>query len=227
MRALLILAPLLSLCWSAQAQELPEAPRVARRHIVFLREGVDSVFGNYIFAVENPSGAAAPFKATVMLPKETVDFGATEGIEPQDVRLDGESVVVERSFPAGVHIVGIAFKADGSFGRTTLTFKVSQEIENLSLLVPKQGTMGLESSALQAAGDSETPDEEYRPYVNKAPLKPGDTFTVSVSGLPEGRGRLWIIGSVIAGLMVLLASVLALRTRPKIKDDGGESFLVN
>lgn len=212
---------------SVFAQELLDSPQVGRRQVVFLREGLDAVFGNVIFAVDNKSGSDAPFKADVLLPREAVDFAPTDGIEPQDLRLDGDRVVVERVFPAGLHIVGVGFKAAASGGTSELNFKVAQAIDSLSIMIPRTSGIQLSGGDLIPGDDSEAPDEDYRPYVNSAPLPAGASFSIRLSGLPEGRGRIWQVGGVIAALLVLLGAALALRTRPKIQDDGSEAFLFN
>lgn len=209
------------------AQELPVSATVTKRQVIFLREGLDSIFGNAVFLVENRSETDAPLKTIAMLPKETVDFAATEGIDPQDIKLDGTNVVIERAVPPGVHMIGIGFQTSAKFGRATLSFTVTEPIDNLSILVPEESKLELQSAALQPADDGETPHEGYRPYANRAPMQPGDRFTIEVTGLPEGRAGLWILGAVIAGLIVVSAFTLAWRTRPKIEDDGGQALLVN
>ena len=162
-----------------------------------------------------------------MLPKETTDFAATEGIDAQDIKLDGSQVVIERLFPPGVHVVGIGFQVRARFGRANLSFQVTDPIESLSLLVPKDSRLELKSEALTVADASASPDEDYRPYINRQALQPGDRFTVEVAGLPEGRGSIWILAAAIAVVLGVTSLGLALWTRPKIQDDGTQAFLVN
>lgn len=223
----LLLLCIVLIASAASAQELPDRPQLGRRQVIFLREGLDALFGNVIFAVDNKSGSEAAFTADVLLPREAVDFAPTDGIEPQDLRLDGERLVVERVFPAGLHIVGVGFKVAASGGISELNFRVGQDIESLSIMLPKSSSMQLAGGTLALSRDDDSPDDEYRPYSNTAPVLAGTNFSIQLNGLPEGRGRIWQLGVVVAALMLVLGTALALRTRPKIQDDGGEAFLLN
>ena len=61
--------------------------------------------------------------------------------------------------------------------------------------------------------------------MSSAPLPAGQTFTISVDGLPEGRTRTWIVGAIVGGLLVTLSGFFAVRTRPKISGKAGETVL--
>ena len=63
-------AAVLLLAASPAAAEVGISPK----HLLIVRPGIDAVWGSYVFAVQNDGEAEAPFKARIMLPRETVDF---------------------------------------------------------------------------------------------------------------------------------------------------------
>jgi hypothetical protein len=197
---------------------------VTPKHLVILREGLDAVYGNYVFAVQNTDQEPATLKATVMLPKETVDFVPQEGIEASEVSLaPGGGLLIDKSFPAGIHIVSIGFKVDAHYGGAKLTLTPTSDIQSFTLLVPRETSLTVASPVLTDGDATNAPDPQYRPLVSKEPLVAGTAFEIAVSGMPEGRARLWIAGAVIAVLLVASAGFLALKTRPRITEgDGGQ-----
>lgn len=201
---------------------------VTPKHLMILRQGLDSVYGNYVFAVQNTGETEETLKARVMLPKETVDFIPQEGIDPSEVTLaeDG-GLMIDKKFPSGVHIVSIGFKTDAEYGHATLTLTPVSEIQSFTLLVPRDSGLTVASQALTDGDASHAPDPQYRPLISSTPLQSGATFTISVDGMPEGRGRLWMVGAAIAALLLVMAGFLALKTRPRItEDESGAQILV-
>lgn len=207
---------------AAQALDPDAQPKVAtaRRHIFFLRDGLDALWGNYVFAVDNPGQVATRFSMPVMLPKETVDWQGLEGIESNDLTLAQSEPVLAKDFPPGVHIVGFGFRVDGRDGSATLTLRAPIAIESLTVLVPKDSTLEVNSPQLSKGEPDDSPDPSYIAYLNTTPLDAGATIRVDVVGIPRGRGMLWNIGGIFAGLLVLATGALAWRTRPRL---GGEA----
>lgn len=204
------------------------AVTVTPRHLIILRPGLDTVYGSYIFAVHNETEKSERLKARVMLPKETSDFVPQEGLEPTEISLapDG-GVNVEKDIPKGVHVLGVGFKVDGRYGKTKMSLTPEVEIRSLTILVPRDTSVDLSAAGLKLATGPDSDDPQYRAFVNGDPLPAGAPFVVEVSGLPEGRARLWLTGGVIAACMVLGAALLAFRTRPTIKENQtGETVLV-
>jgi hypothetical protein len=196
--------------------------------LIILRPGLDSIYGSYIFAVHNDSEKSERLKTRVMLPKEMSDFVPQEGLESSEIALASDGGVnVEKDIPKGVHVLGVGFKVDGRYGKTKLSLTPEGEIRSLTILVPRDTSVDLIAAGLKAADGADADDPQYRAFVNADPLPAGATFVVEVSGLPEGRARLWLTGGVIAACMVLGAAFLGFRTRPKIKENQtGETVLV-
>jgi hypothetical protein len=200
--------------------------RITPKHLVILRPGVDSVWGTYVFAIQNDGAEPAPFKSKVMLPKETVDFAPQEGLTPEQITLGDDGITIDAVIPNGVQIVSIGFKVDAKFGTTSLTFAPVSEVQSFSVLLPRGTPMTVQGPGLTKGDEGSTPDPQYEPYVVGEPLAPGKLLGLSVGGIPEGRTRIWFVGGAVAALLVVLAAALALRTRPRITEDEGSAVLV-
>lgn len=201
--------------------------RVSPKHLVILRPGLDSVWGSYVFAVENDGQELATFKGKVMLPKETIDFAPQEGVNADQLTLaPGGGVSVDAQFPNGVHIVSVGFKVDGSFGKSNLTFEPATEVASLAVLTPRGGMLKVQAPGLAPIGKEDDPDPQYESFSVDHALPPGQSYVMQVEGLPEGRTRLWIVGGSVAGFLVVLTGMMAVRTRPKITGDASEAYLV-
>jgi len=200
---------------------------VTPKHLVILRGALDTLYGSYIFALQNTGEVAETYKTPVTLPMEKDDWATQEGLDPSEVSLSStSSLIVEKKAEPGVNLLGIDFKVPASFGHTTLTFKPEVTIESMIVLVPRGSSVSIESSRFVPADSSQAPDPQYVPWHSSGPLAAGEEVKIDVYGLPEGRARLWIVGSGVAALLLVLAGVVAWRTRPKITSDGAQSVLV-
>ena len=92
------------------------------------------------------------------------------------------------------------------------------DIDSFTLLVPRDSGTQIQSEGLVVGNDEERPDPQYQPYVSKSTLKTGETFTINVAGVPEGRLTLWIGGGITGACILIFGLFLALRTRPRLQD---------
>ncbi|MCX6128701.1 MAG: hypothetical protein NTX25_06505, partial [Proteobacteria bacterium] len=58
--------------------------QMSGRHIFILYPGVDSVWGSYLFMVNNNGTQPERFSFPVMLPVETIDFQGQDSLGPND-----------------------------------------------------------------------------------------------------------------------------------------------
>ena len=197
------------------------------RHLMILRGGTDAIFGSYLTAVNNRSVVAAPFKFTLRLPPEIVDFAPQEGLAPGEVSLGDNGLVIDkRDFPPGVFPVGLGFQAEANLGRAQLTLEPATVVEDMLIFLPKGSSMSLEAQGLKRAPASAA-TERYDVYrFVTAPTKE-QPVTIQVAGVPEGRGRFWWLGGCLAASLVLLAFTLAWRTKPKDSDDGNDDLVMS
>ncbi len=201
---------------------------VSPRHLMILREGLDTVLGSYVFAVVNDGQAPAPLKAQIVLPKEANDWAPQEGVEAESVKLaeGGGGLVIEKEFPPGTHVITIGFKVPVTLGHVQLTLKPASTIGEMTVLKSRASKVGLESTWLKPGDAGATPDPEYDAYTADGPLVAGTEKTITITGIPEGRARYWLLGGGVAALLVLGALALTLKTRPRLAGDGAEAVLV-
>ena len=89
--------------------------------------------------------------------------------------------------------------------------------------------MKLEGSWFTESAGGASPDPDYKAFASSEALDPMKSYVIDVIGLPEGRGREWIMGGSVGVLLLLCAIALGIKTRPKIVGgtlNDGESVLV-
>ena len=153
-----------------------------------------------------------------MLPKETVDFAAQEGVTPEELKQNEDGTLyVEKLFPPGTTVIGIGFMINGSAGSTAMTFIGPPGDSRFVAVLSSKGVLGLKSEGLKPDGSEDSlPSTGYDQYIMKEPLAPGAEFKIAVTGIPEGRKNFWILGGTVAGLIFSLSGALAWRKRPII-----------
>lgn len=191
---------------------------VTSKHLVILRTGIDTVWGSYVFAVNNKDAAPSSLKVNIMMPAQMTDFYPQEGVTKEEVMLTDSGLMVEKEFAPGVNVVSIGFRVPSKFGRAEVSFKPQMDIDSFTLLVPRDSGTQIQSDGLVVGNDEERPDPQYQPYVSKNILKTGETFTINVAGVPEGRLTLWISGAITGACMLIFGLLLAIRTRPRLQD---------
>lgn len=190
---------------------------VTSKHLIILRTGIDTVWGSYVFAVNNKNATPSSLKVNIMMPSQMTDFYPQEGVTKDEVLLTDSGLMVEKEFAPGVNVVSIGFRVPSKFGRAEVSFKPQMDIDSFTLLVARGSGTEIQSDGLVIGNDEERPDPQYQPYVSKSVLKTGETFTINVSGVPEGRLTLWISGGITGGCILIFGLLLALRTRPRIQ----------
>ncbi len=191
---------------------------VTSKHLVILRTGIDTVWGSYVFAVNNKDAAPSSLKVNIMMPSQMTDFFPQEGVTKEEVLLTDSGLMVEKEFAPGVNVVSIGFRVPSKFGRAEVSFKPQMDIDSFTLLVPRDSGTQIQSEGLVLGNDEERPDPQYQPYVSKNILKTGEAFTINVAGVPEGRLTLWISGGITGACMLLFGLLLACRTRPRVQE---------
>jgi hypothetical protein len=191
---------------------------VTSKHLVILRTGIDTVWGSYVFAVNNKDAAPSSFKVNIMMPAQMTDFYPQEGVTKDEVLLTDSGLMVEKEFAPGVNVVSIGFRVPSKFGRAEVLFKPQMDIDSFTLLVPRDSGTQIQSDRLVVGNDEERPDPQYLPYVSKDVLKTGEAFTIYVAGVPEGRLTLWISGGITGACILIFGLLLALRSRPRLQD---------
>lgn len=202
----------LTLVWAAQASA---AVQISSKHIMVLYPGVDSAFGSYIFMVQNQGTAPERFSFPVMLPAEMIDFQAQEGLAPNELTLGTDGgLTIDKTFPPGDTLITIGFKTPAEVGEGKLTLKPTFPFESIGLFV-FEGKFKITGPALEIKNGVEFSGRTYDTYT-LANGEAGKTYQMIMQGVPEGRGRLWIIGWIAGGALLLIASALAFISRPQL-----------
>lgn len=195
--------------------------KIADRHVFMLHPGQDAVWGTYMFGVKNDGDSPANFKHSVSLPADIIDFQPQEGLQKDELKVDTNgSFYFEKEFPTGLTLIAIGFKLSSHFGSLQLNFQPSYDIEDFSVLTKKGGlVLHPDSNIMQKAESAKMANDKYDSLKSVAMLKAGSDVQISISNIPQGRGQYWLIGSVFAGLIVLLSVMMTVKTRVTIKED--------
>ena len=187
---------------------------VSGRHIYVMFPGVDSIWGSYLFLVSNPGTEPARLNVPVMLPKETIDFQGQENVGPDELKLGTDGgLTLDKMIPPGDTLLNIGFQIPARQGKAPLSFQATVDFESIGLFV-WEDTLTIEGSNLEKRESVPFSGRNYDTwtlYNGKA----GQTLNFEAQGLPEGRGRLWIIGAVMAGVLLLAGIGLAAASRPR------------
>ncbi len=189
---------------------------IGPKHVYILYPGVDAIWGSYIFVVANDGQAPEPFSFPVMLPKETVDFQAQDTLSPQELKLGKDGgITIDKTFPPGETLLQVSFKLPASEATSVATFTAPYPYQSLGIFVWQnsfdvKGPEGLEiQKGVNLSG------KVFDTYSIGAG-DVGKTLTYTFENVPEGRGRLWMVGGIFGVILLITALVVGFYTRPKL-----------
>lgn len=185
---------------------------VSGRHIYVMFPGVDALWGSYLFVVTNSGTQPERLAFPVMLPSETIDFQGQENVRPEDLKLgEGGKLILDKEFPPGDSMVNIGFKIPAGQGKAAFTVTPQFTLDALSLFV-WENTLKVTGDNLLERKGVPFSGRNYDTYtVSEAAI--GKPLTVTIGGVPEGRGRLWIVGGIL-GAVLLVGLGFAYLSRP-------------
>ncbi len=186
------------------------------KHLIILRGGLDSVWGDYIFSVQNTQHVPQQASIALFLPRETVDFKAVEGVLPADLRVDAQhgTVTMEKEFPHGATLVNVAFKAAAQDGTVTLNWVATQTLTSVNIMHEYE-VMDVFSDQLEITQLPRLADGHYRALRTTQALTAGDRLQIQVQGIAQGRARLHLFAIVFAVILLISTVYLGIRTRPR------------
>ncbi len=190
---------------------------LSEKHLIILRAGLDSVWGDYIFSVQNNQQEAQQAEVTLFLPRETVDFKAIEGVAAADLRVDPQhgTVKMQKEFPHGATLVNIGFKVAAQGGNTTLHWVATRTLASLNIMY-EHDIIDVSSDKLVATHLPRIADVHYRALHTPQALAKGDGLRVQVRGVPQGRAQLHLFAVVFAATLLISAAYLSIKTRPRV-----------
>lgn len=190
------------------------AVSLGARHVYILYPGVDAVWGSYVFTVNNSGDAPERFTFPVLLPKETIDFQGQDSLDSSEIKLGSDGgVTIDKEFRPGENMMQVGFKLPASQGTALASMKLPYDIGSLGFFVWQNG-ITVHGEHMEIQRGLQLSDRVYDAY-SFLNGKAGDSMSATLQNVPEGRGRLWIIGWIFCGLIVLLAFGLAYASRPK------------
>lgn len=205
----------------AQGQTDSKVPILAPRELVVLKPAIDGIWGTWIAAVIHRGAKPEEMSFFVNLPREAVDFQPGEGLEPKDLKLEQDGIVIRKVFAPGVNVISLIFAARATYGEAALTFVSKRDLPEMTVMTPR-GLLTVEGDGLAPQGEDQQEGQRYTVFGLSKPLVAGQEFKMRIAGVPEGRGRLWILGGIAAALLVLTSVWLVLRTKPKMVADQPE-----
>lgn len=187
---------------------------VRERHIMIFYPGVDAVWGNYLFMIENSGTESIHYEMDIMLPKETVDWQGQDNLSANDIRLaDDGGLRLSKEIPPPGLMLSIGFKIPASGGTAKMTIEAPFDIGQLGLFFGDQ-TLELEGQGFEVQRGVPFGGRSYDTYMVDN-VESGAVFQTVVRGVPEGRSRYWIIGGVVSFGILVLGGFAAIRTMPK------------
>jgi hypothetical protein len=204
-----------SLAQEAAKDPSPSTAFVAPRELLVLKTGVDQVWGQWMVAVINRTEKPVDLSFKAHLPKEVTDFQAVEGLEAKDVVLDDDGVSISKSFAPGVQVVSVSFVVPALSGSAKLSINTDRAVPEFVVMTPT-GLLSLESDQIKRDGEDSQQGERYSVFGLREPLSSKQTLSLQVTGVPEGRKKLWMIGGVMAFVLVSAAVLLGIRSRPHV-----------
>ncbi|NRA44770.1 MAG: hypothetical protein HRU09_07435 [Oligoflexales bacterium] len=184
------------------------------RHIVILQADLTNIWGTYFFAVTNKTSGNKNFKTSIMLPRESVDFKAQDGLEDQDLRLDENGqLYLDKEFPPGVSLLGVSFqvKAD-KVGNDSISFSPPFDLQEFSVAVPSRSGIQVQGEQFKEGVPPMLADGRYK-GMQVSDVKKDQILQIHISGIPKDRMLLWVVGVIFTVIMALVSIGLTMKTR--------------
>ena len=197
------------------------AVELSEKHLIILRAGVDSIWGDYIFSVQNSQQEPQQADIALFLPQETVDFKAVEGVTADDLRVDAlhGTVVMQKEFVSGASLVNVGFKVPAHDGVVTLNWTARQALASVNVMY-EHDIIEVSSDKLVVTQLPRISDIKYRALHTPRALVVGDSLQLRVSGIPQGRGRVHLFAVVFAAILLTSTVYWGFRTRPRHMSEG-------
>jgi hypothetical protein len=206
------------------ASKVSAEPILAPKQLLIVKPGVDKLHGTWLAAVINRDAKPEMMRVPVLLPKETEDFQPMEGLAAGDVKIELDGVYVEKVFSPGVNVISFAFVTSSKSGVVDLNLEAKLDLGELTLMTPR-GMMKVQGEKLVMTGTDVQDLQTYDLWVTQSPVIKGDNIKVTVSGVPEGRRRLWILGVGFALVLILAATGLVFWSHPMSRREANSDMV--
>ena len=190
---------------------------VSDKHLLVLQARIDSIWGKYLFSVNNPTTNQQSLRFALLLPKETEDFRALEGVSDDDLQLEdnGSLVIDKKDFPPGTTLVNIGFK-NNVVESATLTFRVIEPLASLVILFDEM--IDVKSPLFEPTVAPKISAHNYRALQSKRSLTSGENIVLQVNDVPRGRSTIQLVAGIFSFVLLGCATLLTIKSRPLAKN---------
>lgn len=192
------------------------------RHIYFIYPAVEEIKGNYIFLVRNSGKEDVRHTMKILLPAETIDWMPQEGVGPDELKPGTEGgLVLDKNFPPGETMISLGFIVPAKGEKAVMTFKPEYNVGELAILARKGAAELSGSTGFQTQSGISFAGQMYD-SVGKNATTAGETVSVTVGGIPQGRSRLTYLGFAAIAVIAAAAAFLTWRTKPRLDQAAAE-----
>jgi hypothetical protein len=178
-------------------------------HIMMMQADTEFFWLSYYFAVNNETAVPEEFSTPILLPKATLDFIPQMGLEAGDLQQDASGqLTVKKAFAPGVTLVAIGYKIPYSTDNPSLLFTTPIAMPEFSFTTSKASGLLAHSETMTSGTPPMLSDGNYVGLV-KNDIPANSSITINISGLPEGRKTLWLLG-LLFSLTLILSSACCL-----------------
>ena len=205
----IVFSSLLTSLVVAQGSPMTNSVAMSPRFIYVLHGGIDALWGQHMFMVQNQGTAAEEGEFTVVLPAETVDWQAQDGFKSSDFQLGADGgLKIVKTFEPGDNVQTLGFKTLADSGTGKITLKIPINVGEISVMTTE--ALSVSGNGIEASGkDGES---RYKRFTLKN-VAAGTVVSLEVSGIQSGRAQFWRLGAGAFALLLVLGLGLAYRNR--------------
>lgn len=190
--------------------------RMTEHQIYMIHSGVDEARGSYMFMITNSGPNPEEGSFNVVLPQETSDWLPLEGASKDDIKLGEDGgLTIAKVFPPGESLFSIGFVVPAQSGEAQMTLTPPNATwRSLSVMVGSDElNLRSERGGFTVTKNVKFGSRSLDRYV-KSELTPSQPETIIISGIYQGRGSYYLIGSLAILVILAVGVVMFLRTKP-------------
>jgi len=181
-----------------------------------LKPGQGQLLGSLVFGVVIDNHKSQELRLPVNLPKNVLDFRVDEGVTPSELKQDTTGqMFIEKKFEPGTTLVSISFILGAESSDVNVMVPIRYHVPQFLVLVPKE-QLNLQSSQLQLDTSGAFPSPQFQVFTTDKPIFEGHALEFKVSGIPQSRKTLWLIGAICAVILLIFAGAMGVATRPRV-----------
>ena len=188
-------------------------PHFGDRHMLIIRSGIDKLFVNYVSVIEKGDTPLQQKVFEFPLLKNVLDFNPQEGLDKKDLTVNAKNFLeAPIRLDMDQKVVSLVYIVPAQNGVGVIEFALPYAIKELRVLIESSlKNESPDSIEKVSLGEGDFP-KTYTPYFYKKLLLAQDQIVLSVSSVPTGRSRLYLMGGITAVLLALCSVVFTMKT---------------